>query len=263
MTFSEKIRRRIAVIIPAFQEERLLPVTLAGIPDWVDLIIVVDDASTDRTREVAQQFTQNLNAQRKSHVRVLSLKENQGVGRAIAVGYLEAWGAGAEVAIVMGADAQMDPEELMILLEALQGQTAYVKGNRMSHPEVKSRMPWIRYVGNRTLSTVTGWLMGARWLSDAQCGYTALDLRYLPYIELAHLYPRYGFPNDLLLRLNEVGARVKQVDVTPIYGDEISKLSIPRVILPLAGVLVRGAWRRKFGLRYLGRNKHNVKHQIK
>ena len=215
-----------------------------GIPGWVDLIIIVDDASTDQTRDVALKFAQKVNAQHATRVRVMSLQENQGVGRAIVVGYLEAWGAGADVAVVMGADAQMDPQELPLLLKALTGQVAYVKGNRMRHPEVKSRMPTMRYMGNRILSMLTGRIMGAHWLSDAQCGYTALDLRWLPQIKIAQLYPRYGFPNDVLLRLSDVGAEVRQVDVTPIYGDERSKLSIPKVILPLVGVLGRGLWRK-------------------
>lgn len=250
MTLTQTERRRVAVIIPAYQEERLLPMTLRGIPSWVDLIIVIDDASTDQTRDVAQAFAQEVNGHRLSNgpqVRVLSLSANQGVGRAIAIGYLEAWGAGADVAIVMGADAQMDPREISSLLDALTSKVAYVKGTRMRHPEVRARMPRIRYAGNKALSILTRWIMGAPWLSDAQCGYTALDLRWLPLISLAHLYPRYGFPNDVLLRLSEAGAIVRQVDVTPIYGDERSKLSIPKVILPLLGVLGRGVMRRALG----------------
>ena len=250
--------RRVAVIIPAYQEERLLPVTLAGIPAWVDEIIVVDDASTDRTREVALEFARSRATERAeareaadqrgatrydTRVRVLTLDENQGVGRAIVVGYLEAWSAEMDVAIVMGADAQMDPRELTSLVEGLEG-VAYVKGNRMSHAEVKSRMPRARYLGNLILSKMTGWLTQSPSLSDAQCGYTALDLKWLPRLSIAHLYPRYGFPNDVLMRLHEAQASVRQVDVTPIYGDERSKLSIPKVIIPLLGVLLRGLGRR-------------------
>lgn len=241
------------MIIPAFQEERLLPITLGGIPTWVDELIIVDDASTDRTREVALRFARERHelilSQAESstplpRVRVLTLAENQGVGRAIVVGYLAAWGAGAEVAVVMGADAQMDPCELSGLLDALSGEVAYVKGNRMNHPEVRQRMPKSRYLGNRALSKMTGYLTQMPDLSDAQCGYTALDLKWLPLISIARLYPRYGFPNDLLMRLHEARALIRQVDVTPIYGDERSKLSIPRVIFPLLGVLARGALRR-------------------
>ena len=245
------LARRVAVVIPAFQEERLLPVTLASLPQWIDELIVVDDASTDRTREVALEYARRVHARDDGpRVRVLTLPTNQGVGRAISVGYLEAWGAGADVAVVMGADAQMNPLELPALLAALTLEVAYVKGDRMRHPEVRQRMPTARYWGNRILSLLTGLLMGSLKLSDAQCGYTALDLNWLPQLELARLYPRYGFPNDLLLRLNEAGGHVRQVSVTPIYGDERSKLSIPRVILPLLGVLTRG-WTRGWLSRYV------------
>ena len=86
--------------------------------------------------------------------------------------------------------------------------------------------------------------MGFYKLSDAQCGYTALDLHWLSKIPISRLYPRYGFPNDLLLRLEEAGAKIAQVQVTPIYASERSNLSIPKVILPIIGVFIRALLRR-------------------
>lgn len=233
----------IAAVIPAYQEERLLPITLAGLPPCVQTVVIVDDASTDRTRELALQFAQT-SVDKGLRVSVLSLTENSGVGRAICVGYLQAYSMGAEVAVVMGADAQMDPSELSALVEALWDEIIYVKGERMSHPLVRDRMPKVRYWGNRVLSWITGRLSGQRDLIDAQCGYTALDLSYLSNLPLAALYPRYGFPNDLLIRIHEQGGVVAQVPVTPIYDSEVSSLSIPRVILPLVGLFVRALARR-------------------
>ena len=241
---STSIQPHIAVVIPAYQEERLLPITLQSLPDQVRSIIVVDDASTDATRARALDFAQQAHYLGTHRVRILTLHENSGVGRAICIGYLEALGLGADIAVVMGADAQMDPKELCGLVDALSDEVAYVKGDRMNHPEVRKRMPHIRYWGNRCLSCCTGVLMGFHKLSDAQCGYTALDLRWLSKIPLAHLYPRYGFPNDLLLRLQEEGAQISQVQVTPIYATEQSKLSIPKVILPILGVFIRAIVRK-------------------
>ena len=235
--------RHIAVVIPAYQEERLLPRTLASLPEFIQTVVVVDDASNDRTREVALEFAASVSADEK-RVCVMSLQKNSGVGRAICIGYLQALAMGAEVAVVMGADAQMDPRELPSLVNALHGRVMYVKGERMSHPQVRERMPLARYWGNYWLSLITGLLSGHRELVDAQCGYTAIDLSYLCDLPLTRLYPRYGFPNDLLIRIYELGGQVNQVPVTPIYDTEVSSLSIPRVIFPLLGLFTRALCRR-------------------
>lgn len=229
----------IAVVIPAYQEERLLPRTLASIPEYIQTIIVVDDASSDQTRERALSFAKEVHQKQSQAVRVLSLPHNVGVGRAIVIGYLEAYGVGADLAIVMGADAQMDAQEIPQLLTELSDQVAYVKGDRMKHPLVKERMPKLRYWGNRCLSLCTGLFIRNLNLSDAQCGYTVLRLQHLQDLPLASLYPRYGFPNDLLIRLYESGLNITQVPVTPIYESEKSKLSIPKVILPISALLLR------------------------
>ncbi|MBM4291369.1 MAG: glycosyltransferase [Deltaproteobacteria bacterium] len=234
---------RVAVVIPAYREERLLPTTLRGLPAWVDEVVVVDDASDDGTRAAALACAGGVGG---AHTRlhVLTLPRNGGVGRAILTGYAEAARLGAAVAVVVGADAQMDPGEMGRLLSALDAGADYVKGERFSHPEVRARMPAARYWGGRALSLLTGLVAGLPALTDAQCGYTALRLSLLSALPVDALYPRYGFPNDLLLRLSEAGARVATVPVTPIYGSEVSKLSIPRVILPILWILARGAARR-------------------
>ena len=95
-----------------------------------------------------------------------------GVGRAIVIGYLEAYAAGAELAVVMGADAQMEASEIPDLVSGMCDDVTYVKGDRMQHPQVKVRMPKVRYWGNRCLSVCTGFFTRNLSLSDAQCGYT-------------------------------------------------------------------------------------------
>lgn len=234
---------RVAVVIPAYREERLLPVTLRGLPSWLDEIIVVDDASEDQTAQAAWAL-EGYFQERGARLSVIRQPHNGGVGSAILRGYREAADRDATVAVVVGADAQMDPEEMPALLEAIRRGADYAKGERFSHPEVRARMPVARYWGNQILSLLTGLIAGLPELRDAQCGYTALRLSALQSLPLEHIYPRYGFPNDLLLRLVEGGARVEQVPVSPIYGSERSKLSIPRVIGPLLWILARGVARR-------------------
>ena len=233
--------QRVGVVIPTYNEARLLPVTLRGLPEFVDEVIVVDDGSRDESAAVAQQVAVTA----PWRLELAMHQENRGVGGAICTGYQRALTLNCALVVVVGADAQMDPSEMGALLTRLRKQGVdYVKGDRFAHPEASKRIPWLRRVGNQLLSAATRRLTGDPTLSDAQCGYTAIRGETLQRLPLSALYPRYGFPNDLLIRLAEIDARVEQVPVTPIYGEERSKLSIPKVIIPLSLLLLRAALRR-------------------
>ncbi len=226
-------------MVPAYCEERLLPRTLGEIPEWVDDVVVVDDGSTDRTFEVAAEVAAD-----EDRVEVVRLGFNQGVGAAIVAGYRRALSLGADVVVVMAADAQMDPEDLPGLLEPLiNGEAEYAKGDRLAHEEAR-QMPPVRRFGTALLGRVTGWVAGIPGLRDSQCGYTAITAGALQELPLGKLYPRYGYPNDLLIRLGEARARVVQPVVRPVYGDEVSGLSVRAVIGPITGILARGMFRR-------------------
>jgi glycosyltransferase involved in cell wall biosynthesis len=101
----------IGVVIPAYNEQELIEETLASIPDYVDKIYAVDDASTDNTAEVIKEF------QNKDKRIVFARHErNKGVGAAIVTGYKKAREDGIDIAVVMAGDNQMDPEQLPNLL---------------------------------------------------------------------------------------------------------------------------------------------------
>src|SRR5262245_53124051 len=100
---------RVAVVVPAFNEAEKIPATVASIPDYVDDIFVIDDASTDDTGAQAASA-------RVTPVHVVRHAHNRGVGAAIATGYRRALAVGADVAVVMAGDGQMDPEDLPALL---------------------------------------------------------------------------------------------------------------------------------------------------
>ncbi|TXD36487.1 glycosyltransferase family 2 protein [Lujinxingia vulgaris] len=231
--------KRVAVVVPAYCEETILPRTLAGLPGFIDHAIVVDDGSPDRTFEVAAAL-----ARVEARVDVVRLGFNQGVGRAIVRGYERALQLGADVVVVMAADDQMDPADLpAVLSPVLEGRADYVKGNRLRHPEI-AKMPPLRRAGTAVLARLTSLVSGLEGLEDTQCGYTAISRQMLKALPLGELYPRYGYPNDMLIRLAERGARVIQPVVRPVYADEVSGLKISKVIVPISGILLRGAMRR-------------------
>ena len=234
-----KYEQPIAVVVPAYREERLLPRTLGTIPDYVDDIIVVDDGSPDRTFEVACDCAAD-----DKRIEVVRLGFNYGVGRAITAGYERALELGAHTVVVMAADAQMDPDDLPRVIDpVVSGRADYSKGDRLSHEQAR-KMPPVRRFGTWLLARLTGAVAGRPSLRDSQCGYTAISAEMLRRLPLSKLYPRYGYPNDLLLRLAEVDAQVAQPVVRPVYGDEISGLKITAVALPISGILLRGLVRR-------------------
>lgn len=230
---------RVAVVVPAYNEADNLPKTLATIPDYVDHVLVVDDGSADGTGVVAAEHA-------RPGVEVLRHLQNRGVGAAVATGYQRALALGSDVAVVMAGDGQMDPRDLPTLLQPIvDGQADYVKGNRFASREVWRTMPRLRLVGNIALSLLTRLTAGYPTVFDSQCGFTAATKEALRGLDLKGLFPRYGYPNDLLARLWVGGARVQDVPVRTIYGSAWrSGISLKTAIYPVLFVVLRALpWR--------------------
>ena len=223
---------RVSVVIPAFNEAGKIAATVASVPNLVDHVVVVDDASTDETSERVDT---------DDRVELLRHGTNRGVGAAIATGYRRALEKDCDVAVVMAGDGQMDPDDLPALLAPIAtGDADYVKGNRFKHPDIWSAMPKSRIVGNVLLSAATRVTSGYSHVFDSQCGYTAIHRRALAAIDLDVLWSRYGYPNDLLSRLYVAGVRVVDVPVRPIYGDHWrSGINIGTALHPIPWVLLR------------------------
>jgi glycosyltransferase involved in cell wall biosynthesis len=229
-------KARLAVVVPAYNEERLLAVTLATMPTFVDRVIVVDDASEDGTARVAARGGDRVLLERHP--------KNRGVGASIVTGYRAAVHAGADVVAVMAADAQMHPDDLAsVALPVALGEVDYVKGDRFAHPDVPRIMPGARRVAGRILSWLTRKAAGLSTLSDSQCGYTAISAHAIERLELDRLFPRYGYPNDLLGMLAQGGCSIRDVPVRPVYGDERSGVR-PWHVFVILGLILRIAVRR-------------------
>jgi glycosyltransferase involved in cell wall biosynthesis len=230
---------RVAVVIPAYNEARAIQATIESVPAFVDEIVVVDDASQDPTQQLAMASA----VQSGRSIDVVRHSNNRGVGAAISTGYRHAFGRGHDVAAVMAGDGQMDPRDLPRLLEPIaENRADYVKGNRFLHPDIWTAMPLARIVGNLALSAATRVTSGYHHVFDSQCGYTAVHRAAVSAIDLDALFPRYGYPNDLLSRLAIAGARVLDVPVRPIYGPHWkSGISLRTAVHPIPWVLLR-AW---------------------
>lgn len=229
---------RVAVVVPAHNESRLVGNVVATLPDEVDLVVVVDDASTDGTADVAR-------ATGDPRLEVVVLPENQGVGGAILAGHTRALEAEADVAVVMAGDGQMDPAYLTALLDPIaDGHAQFVKANRFYEYGSFDGMPKHRVFGNIVLSFFTKAASGYWGLFDPQNGYTAIHRTALERLPLDRLARRYDFENDLLIHLNILGVPARDVPVPARYGEEVSGMRLGRVAPALLLRLWRGFWHR-------------------
>jgi glycosyltransferase involved in cell wall biosynthesis len=244
--------KTVGVVVPAFEEEQLLESTLGGIPEFVDRIYVVDDGSPDGTVERARAA-----ANGDGRISVIARERNGGVGAAIVTGYRQALEDGVDVAVVMNADNQMDPEDLEHLVTPVaRGEVDYAKANRLFTGQAWRLIPHSRYLGNAVLSLWTKVASGYWHVADAQSGYTAIGRKMLGLLDLDHLYPRYGFPNDMLVHLNVWNAKVRDVPSRPIYGvGERSGMRMWKVIPTIWWLLIRRFWWR-LGQKYVIRDFH-------
>jgi glycosyltransferase involved in cell wall biosynthesis len=230
---------RVAVVVPAFDEERLIGVTLAGIPEFVDRIFVVDDASRDGTADAAR-------AAGDPRVEVISHQQNEGVGAAIVTGYRRALDEGIDVTAVMAGDNQMEPGDLEAIASPVaRGEVDYAKANRLFTGRAWELIPRTRYLGNAVLSLLTKIASGYWHVADSQSGFTAVDRKTLELLDLDRIYKRYGFPNDMLVHLNVINARVRDVPSRPVYGvGESSGIRLRRVVPAISWLLTKAFfWR--------------------
>lgn len=235
--------KTVAVIVPAYNEEKLIGKVLETIPPFVDHVVVVDDASSDRTGEVVKTY-------QKEEPRIIYIDHtrNEGVGGAIATGYKWARDNEIDVSVVMAGDAQMDPGDLPKLLDpVVKGEVDYSKGNRLFTGKAWRVIPKTRYLGNALLSFLTKIASGYWHIADSQSGYGAITLEALKTVDLDSVYKRYGMPNDFLVRLNVYHFRVRDVPVNPIYGiGERSGIKIYKVVFTLSSLLLKlFLWRLK------------------
>ena len=217
-------RQKICVVVPAYKEEDRIGMVIKTMPEFVDHIVVIDDGSPDKTFEKALE---------NGDGRVITIRhhDNRGVGAAIVTGHKKAIELGAEISVVMAGDGQMDPRYLVNLLNAVTEQGYdYAKGNRVLKWGYTQGMPRIRVLGNILLSLLTKVASGYWKIFDPQNGYTAIKTSILRELDLDHLAKGYQFENDMLVHLNIVNARVKDVPIPANYNRQLSKIKLYKFI---------------------------------
>jgi dolichol-phosphate mannosyltransferase len=234
----------VAVVIPAYRVAQHIHGVLDRMPEWVDRVFVVDDASPDGLAPLVERRGQG-------RVTVLRHARNKGVGGATVTGMLAALEAGFQIVVKCDGDGQMDPADIAPLVAPiLRDEADHAKGCRFHHTRALRRMPLWRFIGNVGLTFLTKLASGYWNVLDPVNGFFATRASVLGQIPLAAVSSRYFFETDLLIRLNIVEARVADIALPACYGDEPSSLSLTRTLFGFPLRLLWGLLRRIFW-RYL------------
>ncbi len=293
--------KTIAVVIPAYNEEKQIGQVIESMPSFVDRIVIVNDYSKDKTNEVVRNYIDkdilgavhivnilgNIVETRYNRAEVvlqkiveeeldyfapseivnkdpendriilINLINNSGAGAAVARGYKWCKDHGIDCVAKMDGDGQMDPAELEAICKPIvYDEIDYVKGNRLIHRSALLVIPRIRYLGNSVLSILTKIASGYWHVSDTQTGFTAISKKALNSIRLHQIYNSYGYPNDLLVKLNVSFCTLKEVEIKPVYEvGEKSKMKIFKVI-PTISLLLFKSFFKRLWTKYLFRDFH-------
>lgn len=234
--------KRIAVAIPCYRVEEHLERVVAGLPDFVDLVLLVDDCSPDGTPALVDRLADG------NRVLALHHQENRGVGGAMKTAFGKAVELGADVVVKLDGDGQMDASYIAPLVEALR-DTDFAKGNRLFDRRMLRRMPAIRRVGNMGVGFMVKAASGYWNVSDPVNGFFAITTETLRRMDLGRVADRYFFESSMLIEMHYAGARISEVTMPAIYADEQSNLSIGKTLFSFPPRLV-AAWLRRLHLSY-------------
>jgi glycosyltransferase involved in cell wall biosynthesis len=230
----------ISVVIPCYKVSAFIEDTVNGLPNWIDQIVLVNDASPDDTLSVLNRL-----AQSNPKVVVLSNSVNKGVGGAMVTGFRHVLTTPADIVVKMDGDGQMNPQYLTDLLNPLCNDSAdFAKGNRFNDFEALKSMPTIRRIGNLGLSFLIKAASGYWDVFDPSNGFVAISTKTLKRLNLEKLAPRYFFESSVLIELYYTGARITDVPMPAIYGEEVSNLSVTKTLFGFPPKLFRALFRR-------------------
>ena len=224
-----RVRKSVAVVIPCFCERDRILKVIASVGDEVDGIFVVDDGCPENTGSFVENSCDD------KRVQVILGHFNRGVGGAVKLGYEQALQAGYKVIIKLDGDGQHHGSDIRHVSNmVLDGEADYVKGNRFFFLESLAQMPRRRILGNAILALVSKFSTGYWSISDPSNGFTAIDATVLRRIPLSKVSDGYFFESDMLFRLSTLRAKVLDVPMNSVYGDEVSYLKGSRELLPFA-----------------------------
>src|SRR6201998_3965322 len=213
--------KRIAVVLPAYNAEKTLEATVRELPDMVDIRILVDDHSSDRTVEVAHRLG----------IPFFVHDRNYGYGRNQQTCYREALAAGADVVIMVHPDYQYTP----LLVTAMASMIAYgvydvVLGSRIiGGTALRGGMPLYKYVANRLLTAFENIFLGVK-LSEYHTGYRAFSRELLLTLPLLEKSDDFVFDNQMIAQTVMFGFHIGEISCPTKYFKEASSINFRRSV---------------------------------
>jgi glycosyltransferase involved in cell wall biosynthesis len=212
-------RRKVTVVMPAMNAAKTLRRTVAAIPrDFVDEVILVDDHSTDETRELARSLP----------IHLVWHPHNAGYGANQKTCYLEALQRDADVVVMLHPDGQYEPQLIPAMCAPiLAGEADLVLGSRFAEPgmALESGMPRWKYLVNRALTAIENRVMGTR-LTEAHTGYRAYSRRFLLTVPFLRNANDFSFDSEVLMQAAAFGMRIAEVPARGRYFDDASSVGL-------------------------------------
>ena len=235
-----KNNKKICVVIPCYKASNFIIKVINSIPDYVDLIIVIDDLCPEKCGKIVEKLNND-------KIIIIFNSKNEGVGGATIKGFEKSIEMKMDYTIKMDADGQMDSNYIYpLIMPLIEDKCDFSKGNRLYYPKELKKMPMIRLFGNSILSFFVKFASGYWDISDTTNGYIALKNEELKKIDLDSISKNYFFEINLLIESNIKNLVINEVKMPSIYNDEKSNLKIKRIIITFPFLLLKGLVKRIF-----------------
>lgn len=226
--------KKVVVVLPAYNAEKTLEKTYKEIiqQDYVDEIILVDDASSDKTAKIAESLP---------NVKVIVHEKNLGYGGNQKTCYKTALEVGADIVIMVHPDYQYTPKLIPAMVSMIGNELYHcVLGSRiLGGYALKGGMPLYKYISNRFLTAMENILTGAK-LSEYHTGYRAFSRELLLKIELSSNSNDFVFDNQMLCQILYAGYQIAEVSCPTKYFPEASSINFTRSVKYGIGCLWTG-----------------------
>lgn len=208
---------KVIVVMPAYNAAKTLVKTYKDIPkEYVDEIILVDDASQDNTVEIAQEL----------NLKILRHSKNKGYGGNQKTCYSQALKERADIIVMLHPDYQYDPRIVPDLIKPIkEGRAEVIFASRMLGRPLAGGMPPYKYISNKILTFIENLILGTNY-SEFHTGYRAYSRKVLESVPFTLNSNDFVFDNEIIVQLHNKGFKIEEIPVETRYGKDYSSVAL-------------------------------------